>query len=180
MSKFKKSESGITLIALVVIIVVMLIIASISLYEGTQLIDKAKVQTLETNMLTIKAKAKAYAEEVDAQTWTENEESSRVDERKAIFADKYKMQSTQIIDEIMPQVHSEINPSNYEAYIISANTLDKMGLQDIEEDLNEGDYIVVYDSNNYKEMDVIYTRGITYNKGVYYTLSELLSVLGEE
>ena len=74
-----KSSSGITLVALAITIIVMMIIATISIYEGTKVIKEAKVQTLETNMLAIKAKAKTYVEEVEAATWalTENKEQIR-------------------------------------------------------------------------------------------------------
>ena len=65
----RKNNSGITLLVLVITIVVLTIIASITVYEGKELIDKSKVQTLETNMLTIQAKVKAYAEEIEAKVW---------------------------------------------------------------------------------------------------------------
>ena len=82
MNKLIKKDSGITLVALVITIIIIMILASISVYEGKQIIAKSKVQTLETNMLTIKAKAKVYAEEIDAKVWTykDSEKGAKRDE----------------------------------------------------------------------------------------------------
>ena len=62
--------SGITLIALTVTIIVIFILVTISVNEGTRAIREAKFQTYETDLFSIKAKAKAYVEEVDAGTWS--------------------------------------------------------------------------------------------------------------
>ena len=59
-----KKQKGITLIALTITIIVMIIIASITIYAGIDLIQQAKLQDLVTNMLLIQAKAKEYVEEV--------------------------------------------------------------------------------------------------------------------
>lgn len=50
-------EKGITLIALVITIIVIIILAGITTYEGTQLIKESKLQTVTANMLLIQAKA---------------------------------------------------------------------------------------------------------------------------
>ena len=76
-----KNNSGITLLALIIIVIVLIIIASISVYEGKELIAKSKVQTLETNMLIIQAKAKSYAEEIDAKIWTDNNKDESRDNK---------------------------------------------------------------------------------------------------
>ena len=59
-------QRGITLIALVITVILLLIIGGISITKGSDLVEKSKVETIETNMLTIKAKAKEYAENVEA------------------------------------------------------------------------------------------------------------------
>ena len=60
-----KSQKGVTLIALVVTIIVLLIIAGISIYSGTDSLNKANLEELKTNMLLIKAKAREYVEEAN-------------------------------------------------------------------------------------------------------------------
>ncbi len=52
-----------------------------------------------------------------------------------------------------------------------------MGLKDIE---NIENYIVVYSTQDFTKLDVVYTEGIKYNDKIYYTLSSLQSEIGEE
>lgn len=169
-----KKQSGITLVALVITIIVLLIIASISVYEGKEAIKNAKVQTFETNMLTIKAKAKAYGEEIDAAIWALSD--SDRDTKKSELLAGYGMTATTISESIVNQLNSEVT-SNYEAYEISG-MLANNGLSDIQEG-SDGQYIVIYNSSDYTKMDVAYTAGITYNEITYYTLSALQEVYSE-
>ena len=66
-----------------------------------------------------------------------------------------------------------INSSNYIAYIISSEGLSSMGLDEIK---NE-QYMVIYDKDNFKNVDVIYPEGIKYKNNTYYTLSAIQEVL---
>ncbi|MBR3152301.1 MAG: hypothetical protein IKF52_01595 [Clostridia bacterium] len=52
-----KKENGVTLVALVITIIVMLILASITIVASTNLTKKSKLKNLQTNMLLIQAKA---------------------------------------------------------------------------------------------------------------------------
>lgn len=165
-----KNNSGITLIVLVITIIVLIIIASISVYEGKELIAKSKVQTIETNMLTMQAKAKSYAEEIDAKIWTEKEED-KDSARNAAFLEKGFENPSSSLDS-----KYNLDITNYISYTISPEALSGMGLDDIKNEM----YIVVYDKDDYKKMDVIYPNGVSYNKKTYYTLSKLQSVLSNE
>ena len=170
------SSSGITLVALAITIIVMMIIATISIYEGTKVIKEAKVQTLETNMLAIKAKAKTYVEEVEAATWalTEGKEQIRKDFFTGeIDANGYGMEDVTIEEGIKQQLSDELKTDTVESYSITENTLKKMGLDEVTEDLKDAQYIMVYDKNNLNSMDIIYTAGIEYEGTKYYTLSAL-------
>ncbi len=165
----KKNNSGITLIALIITIIVLLIIASITTYEGKELIAKSKAQTLENNMLTIQAKAKEYAEEIDAKIWTESDKDTKRNEE---FLSKGFINPSNSID----SKYINIETTNYIAYTISPEGLSSMGLDEIK---NE-QYMVIYDKDDYKKMDVIFTNGIKYKKVQYYTLSNLQSILSNE
>ena len=55
-----KKNNGITLITLVITIIILTIIGSITVYEGVQSIEEAKVQKCITNMLSIKSKVNGY------------------------------------------------------------------------------------------------------------------------
>ncbi|MBR3133475.1 MAG: hypothetical protein IKG42_05385 [Clostridia bacterium] len=52
-----KKENGVTLVALVITIIVMIILASITIAASTNLTKKNKLKNLQTNMLLIQAKA---------------------------------------------------------------------------------------------------------------------------
>lgn len=176
MNKLIKKDSGITLVALVITIIIIMILASISVYEGKQIIAKSKVQTLETNMLTIKAKAKVYAEEIDAKVWT-YKDSEKDDKRDAEFSsDDRKMDKTSVSQEALAQVEDKIKTGGYVAYLATGEALTKMGLDEIK---NEK-YIVIFSIEDYKLMDVIYQDGVIYNKKTYYSLSALQEVLENE
>ena len=164
----KKNDSGITLIVLVITIIVLIIIVSITVHEGKDLIIKSKIQTLETNMLTIQAKAKVYAEEIDSKIWTETDKDSA---RNTEFLDKGFKNPTTSID----TKYINIDTTNYVAYEVTDTALTKMGLDDIKDET----YIVLYDKEDYKKMDVIYPEGVIYNKNQYYALSELQNVLND-
>lgn len=174
MNRNIKKNSGITLVALVITIIVMIIIASISVYEGKAIIKKSKIQTLETNMLTVKAKAKAYAEEIDAKVWalSESEQQTAKEEK---FTEK-NMTKTTVDSEALGQISIDIK-NDYDAYLVTDAALDDMGLSELKED---DDYIVIYSASDYKLMDVIYSAGVDYNGKRYYSLSTLQEVLENE
>lgn len=172
----KRNNSGITLIALIIIIIVIIIIASISVYEGKELIAKSKVQTLETNMLIIQAKAKSYAEEIDAKIWTESEEN-KDESRKTAFSEKGLInQSNSIESKYINQIGNNVDKNNYFSYEISEEALISMGLEDIKKEK----YKVVYDRNDFNKLDIIYIDGVSYKGKTYYTLSELKKALSGE
>ena len=164
-----KNNSGITLATLIITVIVITIIATISVYEGKELIAKAKVETLETNMLTIQAKAKSYADEIDAKIWTETDkETARNEEFIAKgFSDPINLSS-----EMLEQVDENIK-SNYVAYEIKDVALTNMGLTEISDE----EFIVVFNKSDYKLMDIVYQNGIDYRKEKYYSLSKLQDAL---
>lgn len=163
--KHFNSKKGVTLIALIISIVVLLVIASIAIHEGSNLIGQAKVQTYETNMLSIEAKVKGYAEDIEAVVWTKND-SDKQPEREKKFKE-YGLEKTTISSDVQSAI-----PQNY-AYLITDDGLNKMGL----DDLKGEQYIVIFDKNNYKNMDIVYPKGVNYENNTYYTLSGLKEAL---
>lgn len=166
MGKIKRDEA-ITLVALTITIIVIIILASISITEGTRVIKRAKVESFVTNMITIRANAKVYAEEVNAKTWTLNS-----NEKEELFKNEYYMTKGADIH-MVSQSDLDIELSGedtYEAYSVGENALKDMGLENIKDDAN---YIVVYNSNDYTKLDVVYKEGIVYDGTEYYTLSKL-------
>ncbi len=170
-----KQQSGITLIALVITVIVILIIISISVYEGLEILIEAKVQTLETNMLIIKAKAKEYGEEIETEIWSLSD-SEKTDKRNEILSG-YGMYETTIDSNISNQLSSEVS-GNYVAYEIS-EMISNNGLNGLQEDISEGQYIVIYNLSDYTKMDIAHTGGLVYEDTTYYTLSALQEFFSE-
>ncbi len=173
MIKKTKENNGITIIALVITVIVMIIIAGISINEGTKIIRQAKIQTLETDMLAMKAKAKAYAEEIDAGIWAISDVSKK-ETQKATLYGNYGMTLVNVntlSSEIQSQLNSAIDKNNCEVYKITATTLEKMGLDEISEDSDS--YYIVYNAENFNESDIVYVDGFKDGNDIYYTLSSM-------
>ena len=51
-------QSGITLVALIITVILMLILLSVGVKFGTDAIQQTKIEDIKTNMLSIKARAK--------------------------------------------------------------------------------------------------------------------------
>ena len=164
-----KNNSGITLATLIITIIVITIIATISVYEGKELIAKAKVETLETNMLTIQAKTKSYADEIDAKIWTETDKDTARDNE---FYAKGFSAPINLSSEMLEQVNDDVK-SDYVAYTITGDVLKNMGLDEISNET----YIVVFNKSQYKSMDIIYQDGVIYKKEKYFSLSKLHKAL---
>lgn len=174
-----KRKNGVTLLALIIMIIVILILAGVSLTEGTRLIKKTKVENIMTNMITIRAKAKVYAEEVNAEIWDMAEESKSA-ERPKLYLEKYNMSVPSNQTELISKVNSSINDENgCECYEITKETLRTMGLNELVDQTNNGDYIVVYNAKDYTTLEIIYQPGIEYNETTYYTLSAIQPELEE-
>lgn len=169
-----KNDKGITMIALAVTIVVILIITGITVKFGTDAIKMAKVETIITNMITIKAKSKGYAEEINAQIW-DLEEGKKNENRTKLFQEKYSMEL--LTDDLSTKINGElINPSEYVAYYISKETLNIMGLDELANSSEDNKYAIVFNLSDFTKFDVIYLYGVEYEGNVYYNLSTLQDV----
>ena len=176
-------KSGITIIALIITIIVILILAGISIDAGSELIKRAKIESLITNMITIKANAKVYAEEINAEVWDLKEEDEDITKTKSykrsnLFEEKYQMEKN--TTDVTSKVDSSIiNPEKCEAYNITKETLHAMGLSDLANNTNDGDFVVIYDSDDFTKLEIVYPSGIKYDKETYWTLSSIKSKMEE-
>ena len=171
------NKSGITLIALVITIIVILILAGISLREGTSLIKKAKMESLMTNMITIKANAKGFAEEINAEIW-DLEEEQKATKRAELFASKYHMTALDS-STIESKVDSSIKENGCVAFNITKETIEDMGMSDLANQTENGEFVVVYNSKDFSKLEIVYPSGIPYEKATYWTLSELQNKIEE-
>lgn len=172
----KKNNSGITLIVLVITIIVILILAGITIDGGTKLIKRSKIESLLTNMITIKANAKVYAEEINAKVWDLSETEKKT-KRAELFSETYSMESD---TEAVSKVDSTINDSNgCEAYKITKETLINMGLVDLANETEDGEFVVVYNSKDINKLEIVYPSGVPYEKSTYWTLTALNNKMHE-
>ena len=157
-----KNNKGITLIALTITIIILLILASITIYSGKESIKKAQLESLKTNMLLIKAKAKEYVEQASFKNGVNkseiSEEAKNELKGKEANASDYSKQNITINGgEIL--------------YKLTSDNLKEMGLKDVKLGSNE-EYLVKY---NIKDVtvEVYNTSGYENNGTTVYSLSEL-------
>ena len=136
-----KNNKGITLIALTITIIILLILASITIYSGKESIKKAQLESLKTNMLLIKAKAKEYVEQASFKNGVNkseiSEEAKNELKGKEANASDYSKQNITINGgEIL--------------YKLTSDNLKEMGLKDVKLGSNE-EYLVKY---NIKDVTV--------------------------
>ena len=157
-----RNNKGITLIALTITIIILLILASITIYSGKESIKKAQLESLKTNMLLIKAKAKEYVEQASFKNGVNkseiSEEAKNELKGKEANASDYSKQNITINGgEIL--------------YKLTSDNLKEMGLKDVKLGSNE-EYLVKY---NIKDVtvEVYNTSGYENNGTTVYSLSEL-------
>ena len=75
-----------------IMIIVIMLLAGITITQGSDLIKNTKVETYLTNMITIRSKAKVYAEETNAEVWDAEDKTSK---REEIYSEKYKLRREQ-------------------------------------------------------------------------------------
>ena len=160
-----KNNKGITLMALVITIIIILILASITVNQGYGLIKEAKIQNLETNLLAIRAKAKEYGENVDAKNWAEEDETEKQNKNEEEFINTYKLN-------LFDASGKAWDDPEYTYYSLDKESFDNMDLSEIYDD-NDEEYIIGYKTSDLSEIEIIYAEGIEYNDKTIYSLTEL-------
>lgn len=151
----KINQKGITLLILVITIVILLILASITIYTGGNIIQKANLQNINTNMMLIQAKTKTIAEQSKFNKDASGYQGTKISE---------VMGNTQI-DSL---VANGIIEDKEKYFLLSQDNLNQMGLEKIK--IDEG-YVV-----NYETDEIIYVKGFEANNTIYYKLSEMKSL----
>ena len=155
---FIKNNKGITIIALIIIVLLMVLLASVTAYEANDLISITKKQSIETNLLLIQAKVRIINEQV---VFEKDEEK-----KKELLVGTKLSDKTQVLNSLKEKKVLSSNESGEDYYVLSKKNLDDMGLDTLE----ENDAYVV----NYNTEEVIYVHGVKMDDGVYlYKLSEM-------
>ena len=162
-----RKERGVTLVALVITVVVLLIIASIAVYSGSETVRKAKLEELRTNMLLIEAKAKGLVEEVNFKIGlTKPEETEYAGKKEQAENEVYGGAGLEKATDV--SAPSAIPVS--ECYKVTDATLQNWGLEDMEKEEGE-EYLIKFDDVN-ATVEVYNTLG--YNGK--YSLTEIDSI----
>ena len=138
-----KMEKGITLVALILTVVVMLILIRVGIEFGGDAISKAKIEDIKTDMISIKTKAK-------------------------IVAEQYNFKDIDILvgNAITNEEANKIGIANNDKLLKwSIDDLKNQNLSRIEGDI----YVVQYDLDNPNNCEVYYLKGY---EGIY-SLTEL-------
>ncbi len=146
-----KNDKGITLTVLIITIIVMVILVGVGIKIGTGAIEKAKLEDIKTNMLSIKTKAKTIEEKYSF---------GDIESLVGIELDKTTLNSS---------LQSELGEKT--VYKWDQNILNSQGLTQIKVDDSKF-YIVYYDSEN-STCEVYYSAGFNVNGQTKYSLTEL-------
>ena len=155
-----KKEKGVTLVILVVTVIILLVIAGIVIQSGLGSIKNAEVESLKTNMLLLQAKGKEYVENTNFHFGT----GELSEEQKTEIKNQY-LKGTVAQGEL-PQELKE----NEEAYQLSSQDMQDMGLNDLAETAE--DYLMIYNIQE-EYVDIMYKPGLTKDNKTYYTLTSI-------
>ena len=160
----KNNQNGITLIVLTITIIVLVILAGITIYTGKDSIQKAKLEGLKTNMLLIETKAREFVENASFDLGIDPENAT--DEMKAKAQselngeDKGTLVTTDdsIVNQLLSIGIRQEDINNGNVYKLTTENLEKMGINDVESNDEEGWYIIVYNIND-TTVEIYHTIG---------------------
>ena len=158
-----KDNRGITLIALIVTIVILLILTGVTITAGTESIKKAKLETLRTNMLLISAKGKEYCEEANFRAGTNNE----VDKGTEYLLN----------DKQLKQVSSIPNSSETYDFIaeLDETELKRIGLNEVANSKDIGTFYIGFKIIDNK-VEVYNSKGFSTKNGTKYSLTQIEAI----
>lgn len=158
----KINEKGITMIALIITIIVLLIIVGIAISGGKSTIKKAKLESLKTNMMLIKAKSLECVEEVNFKLGPNNqkteEEKTEIRENTYESNDGAKLKKLSDLNLENPgiTISNEI-PQDESVYWVTEDTMEKWGLNRIS--LSEGEVYLIKFNENEAKVEIYNTIG---------------------
>ncbi len=162
-----KKEKGVTLMALTITIIVLLILAGITIYSGSDSIKRANLEGLKTNMLLIQTKAKEYIEDASFELGV-NPDGRTYEAAKTYLSGEEKGTNVQDVtdqNQINAVKSAGVSNEDIEAgkvYIVSTKNIENMGIHDVESNDEEGWYVIVYDLEN-ATAEIYHTQGYNGN-----------------
>lgn len=156
LKKYNKQDKGITLIALVITIIVMLILASVTIEIGTGQVERAKLEDIKTTMLLIKGRAQIVA---DKESFGETYDNTGM--LKLENATNYNTSKLQSIFNNLEDTSK--------LYIWEQEAMDN---NSIDVEITNTEFFVI----DYSTGEVYYSIGFTYQGNTYYSLTEMKNI----
>ena len=155
-----KKNEGITMLVLVITVILLLILSGISINTGNNIIKRANLENLKTNMLLIEVK--------------ENEKNKRIELAKS------KLKGTEITSVSDLNSNFGITQEQFQQeqtnlifyYKLTKEDLEELGMCNEDSNNQKGGYIIKYDLKN-MELEIYNTIGFKSGDKTYYSLSEL-------
>ncbi len=169
-----KNNKGITMIALIITIILLIILAGVGIGTGNDIIKKSEIENLKTNMLLIKVKGKEYVEKANFNLGTKIETVNEEEKAKRIEKAKNELKGEDITNDIS-KYENIINKEQEEFvyyYKLSTENLVDIGLINVKSDEKNGLYIVKYDIKN-AIVEVYNTKGVEDEDKQYHSLNEV-------
>ncbi len=164
-----KAEKGITLIALVITIVILLILTSIATYSGIDVINSSKLTAFTAEMEIMQTQVNSIYEKYrDGQTISINGESYMGEQILTIESSSTSSdittQKNKIFQNLSSDPESGVNIDEKENYKFwDSDLMKKLGIESTEKS-----YFV-----NIKKRSIISYEGLSYKGKMYYTLQQL-------
>lgn len=146
----KNNQKGITLLVLTITIIVLIILAGITIYTGTESIQRANLEGLKTNMLLIETKAREFVENasfdlgIDPQNATDEMKTNAQSELNGEDKGTLVTADDAIISQLLNIGISQEDIDNENVYKLTTENLEKMGIHEVESNDEEGWYVIVY------------------------------------
>lgn len=153
------NNKGITLLSLVIMIVVMLILLSVTVYYSTESIDNTRREIALAKIQLIQEKVNIVSQKIL------NKDSSYVDDDGNIIIGQNinNISDSETITQI-DNIITTLNISEEDAYkYFDSTNMSQLGLEDLE------DKILV----NFNTREVILIEGIKYEDNIYYRLEDI-------
>ena len=150
------NNKGITIVALIITIIVMLILATVTVEIGTGEIKRAKIEDLKTTMLLIKGRAQIVA---DKESFGESYDNTGM--VKLADAVSYDVSNLQ---EEFSKLEDTTSLYIWEQTAMNNNSIDV--------EITNTDFFVI----DYLTGEVYYSLGYTYEGITYYSLSEMQNI----
>lgn len=151
-----KEKNGITIVALIITVIIMLILASVTIQFGAGEVQRAKLEDIKTTMLLIKGRAQIV---VDKEEFGEAYDNTGM--IKLSDATGYDLTLLQ------PTLNELTETSNL--YIWEQTAMDN---NNIDVEITTEDFFVI----DYSTGEVYYSLGYTYEGNTYYSLSQMQNV----